>query len=258
MKWIIAANGKMYNHKTSFEKRGYIDWRQTANFEVGDIIYIYSTAPLSKVEYKCIVEKTNISFEDITDDREFWMDKDEYEKSQYGYYSRLRLLQFIDTDKLSLANLKEHGLKAAPQGPTRLMNDRISVADYIEEHFTKETSSMVFPDEVESESVYEGAVREVKVNKYERSSKARQQCIDYFGSSCSVCGVNFGKKYGRFAEGFIHVHHLIPISEIGEEYEVNYKKDLVPVCPNCHAVLHMKIDGEYPTIQEVQEMLLND
>lgn len=258
MKWMISANGKMYDHKTSFEKRDYIDWRQTGNFEVGDIIYIYSTAPLSKVEYKCIVEKTDISFEDITDDREFWMDKDEYEKSQYGHYSRLRLLQFIDTDKLNLANLKEHGLKAAPQGPTRLINNRASVANYIEKYFTKDNPTILFPDEIELDSVYEGAVKEVKVNQYERSSKARQQCIDYYGSDCTVCGLNFGEHYGSFAEGFIHVHHLVPMSEIGEEYKVNYKDDLVPVCPNCHAVLHMKKDGQYPTVQELRETLVND
>lgn len=39
----------------------------------GDIIYIYSTRPLSRIEFKCIVERTDIEFQDITDDKEFWM-----------------------------------------------------------------------------------------------------------------------------------------------------------------------------------------
>ena len=38
--------------------------------------------------------------------------------------------------------------------------------------------------------------------------------------------------------GFIHIHHVIDISIIGKEYEINPKNDLVPVCPNCHAMLH--------------------
>ena len=46
------------------------------------------------------------------------------------------------------------------------------------------------------------------------------------------------KVYGEIAKGFIHVHHLIPLSEIKENYQVNPKTDLIPVCPNCHAMLH--------------------
>ncbi|WP_017305457.1 HNH endonuclease [Spirulina subsalsa] len=97
----------------------------------------------------------------------------------------------------------------------------------------------IYPDEVTSEEVFrEGAVRQVSVNAYERDSKARQKCIDYYGTSCSVCSFNFGEFFGELGEGFIHVHHLRPISEIGEEYEVDPVKDLRPVCPNCHAMIH--------------------
>lgn len=78
----------------------------------------------------------------------------------------------------------------------------------------------VFPDEVTSEEVFrEGAVRQVSVNAYERDPKARQKCINYYGVSCSVCNFNFGRVFGELGEGFIHVHHLHPISEIAEEYE---------------------------------------
>ncbi|WP_206431606.1 HNH endonuclease [Deinococcus psychrotolerans] len=44
--------------------------------------------------------------------------------------------------------------------------------------------------------------------------------------------------YGPVAYGFIHVHHSKPLSEIGERYTVNPETDLMPVCPNCHAMLH--------------------
>jgi len=53
-----------------------------------------------------------------------------------------------------------------------------------------------------------------------------------------VCGIDFGKTYGRFAKGFIHVHHLRELSTVGEGYEVDPIADLRPVCPNCHAMLH--------------------
>ena len=97
----------------------------------------------------------------------------------------------------------------------------------------------LFPDEIDSAEIFrEGAVRQVAVNAYERDPRARQKCIEHYGVNCSVCNFNFGKAFGQLGEGFIHVHHLSPISEIGEEYEVNPVKDLRPVCPNCHAMIH--------------------
>lgn len=46
--------------------------------------------------------------------------------------------------------------------------------------------------------------------------------------------------YGEIAEGFIHMHHLVPLSAIREEYKLNPQTDLIPVCPNCHAMLHKR------------------
>jgi 5-methylcytosine-specific restriction protein A len=70
---------------------------------------------------------------------------------------------------------------------------------------------------------------------------------------CKVCGVDFGDRYGEQASGFIHVHHKIPLSEVDEEYRVNPIEDLVPVCPNCHAVIHM--GDEMKSVKEVRHML---
>ena len=70
-------------------------------------------------------------------------------------------------------------------------------------------------DEVDiSEKHAEGSVKSIQVNKYERSGKARQECIDHYGSNCTVCGFNFEKVYGPIGEGYIHVHHLKEISSI--------------------------------------------
>lgn len=97
----------------------------------------------------------------------------------------------------------------------------------------------IFPDEISPSAVFqEGAVSKVLVNAYERNPVVRQKCVEYYGTSCYVCGFNFGLVFGELGEGFIHVHHLHPLSEIGEEYEVNPVEDLRPVCPNCHAMIH--------------------
>lgn len=108
-------------------------------------------------------------------------------------------------------------------------------------HETNNREPHIFPDEVDIKKVFrEGAVRQVSVNAYERSPLARKQCIAHFGAGCYVCGFNFAQVYGEVGEGFIHVHHLRPISEIGVEYEVDPIEDLRPVCPNCHAIIHLR------------------
>ena len=67
--------------------------------------------------------------------------------------------------------------------------------------------------------------------------------------------MNFFETYGELGKGFIHIHHKTPLSQIKNEYKVDFKEDLIPVCPNCHAMLHRKINGKEPTIYELQKML---
>ena len=78
------------------------------------------------------------------------------------------------------------------------------------------------------------------MNAYERSRKAGELCVDHYGYDCSVCGFDFGGAYGEVGEDFIHVHHLMPLSEISGEYRVDPVRDLRPVCPNCHAMIHRR------------------
>ena len=95
------------------------------------------------------------------------------------------------------------------------------------------------PDEItDDETLNEGAKKQITVNAYERNSQARAKCIEHHGLDCKICGFNFAKVYGAIGEGYIHVHHIKPLSEIGENYEVDPLNDLIPVCPNCHAMLH--------------------
>jgi 5-methylcytosine-specific restriction protein A len=101
----------------------------------------------------------------------------------------------------------------------------------------------------------EGSFTRVLVNRYERDKSARENCIRHLGCSCSICGFNFESEYGEMGKGFIHVHHIIPLSEIKEEYKVNPLTDLIPVCPNCHAMLH---NSKYAcTIDDIKSMFEN-
>lgn len=110
-----------------------------------------------------------------------------------------------------------------------------------------------FPDEMDSPGEFpEGAANRVFVNRYERNPAAREACIRHYGRACSVCGMSFDERYGSIAASFIQVHHLRPLSDIGEGYAVDPIVDLRPVCPNCHAVAHMKRPPL--TIDQVKEL----
>lgn len=118
-------------------------------------------------------------------------------------------------------------------------------------------SSTWIPEEIPAESTSkftEGVKKEITVNAYERNPKARQECIRIHGSKCIVCGFDFGEVYGEEFMGKIHVHHKKPLADIDDEYEVDPQEDLVPVCPNCHMIIHSKSDGVY-TISEVKKFL---
>ena len=78
----------------------------------------------------------------------------------------------------------------------------------------------------------------IKVNRYERDSRNRKKAISKHGVRCFGCCREMAEIYGEIAKDFIHIHHVKPISASGPtEPSID---DLVPLCPNCHAIVHLK------------------
>jgi predicted HNH restriction endonuclease len=98
----------------------------------------------------------------------------------------------------------------------------------------------------------EGACGQVTINKRERDLNARNACIEHLGCRCTICNMSFEEVYGELGSGFIHVHHIEPLAD--GEREVDPRLDLVPVCPNCHAMLHRRTPPMSP--QELARILL--
>lgn len=110
------------------------------------------------------------------------------------------------------------------------------------------------PEEIDVMApLYEGAVRKISVNAYERSSEARMKCICYYGCRCAICGLTLTDKYGESVQGLIHVHHVRQLSDVNAKYQVDPVQDLRPVCPTCHAVIHYRTPPF--TVQEVRAMI---
>lgn len=106
----------------------------------------------------------------------------------------------------------------------------------------------------------EGSVREMTQLRRERNPVARALCIEHYRNKnngnllCTVCDFDFAAFYGPLGEGFMHVHHLDPISEACSSRIVSPEFDLVPVCPNCHAMIHQ--GGKNRSIAEMRKILI--
>nr|WP_207736366.1 HNH endonuclease [Clostridium tyrobutyricum] len=123
---------------------------------------------------------------------------------------------------------------------------------------------ITIPEEItekQSQKLKEGAKYRIIINAYERNPKAKKECIEYYKKLnngrviCQICGFDFESFYGKEVEGRINVHHLKPLHEIGEEYEIDAINDLIPVCPNCHLVIHSRESAYTPN--EVKRMIKN-
>jgi hypothetical protein len=108
----------------------------------------------------------------------------------------------------------------------------------------------IFPYKLDSED--EGSGKSETLTKYERSHLNRSLCLAYYGYNCRACFINLKEKYGDIARDFIHVHHLNPISESGI-IKPDPIKDFVPLCPNCHAIAHLK--NPPLTVEEIQTII---
>jgi 5-methylcytosine-specific restriction protein A len=133
-----------------------------------------------------------------------------------------------------------------------IREDVAKVLEQIWENFLE--SSRHVPTLTEDAATYrEGRVTQFSVNRFERNQNAREACIFHFGYQCRICNFDFQQAYGEVGKEFIHVHHLNPVADHSEEYQLDPINDLIPVCPNCHAIIHRR----YPpySIEEMKDFV---
>lgn len=150
--------------------------------------------------------------------------------------------------------LKTWSLSSADGDPNRLPDIFDRLLEIEVPAFEQELQAEMDAAKPEMTELREGKPKTLVLNKYERNQKARAACLAANGTACAVCGIDFGKVYGPEFAGKIEVHHIVPLSSIGEEYIVDPVHDLAPVCPNCHTALHSKKEGVY-TVEELKTIL---
>ena len=115
----------------------------------------------------------------------------------------------------------------------------ISLSDVEEDGYSTYNDLAADPNSFFESTLTEGGQKFRFTSYYERNPKLRQQAVLIHGYTCKGCGFNFENFYGEDGKGFIEIHHLKPISESGQT-EVNPETDLIPLCSNCHSMIHRK------------------
>jgi 5-methylcytosine-specific restriction protein A len=151
-----------------------------------------------------------------------------------GFKNALKAIKrYIDEYKQNESNIKS--IKNIHKEYSRIINDK-SLKN------------------LKNEILMENTITRALVTRHERNKKARKKCIEHYGCSCNVCGKSLSEIYGDVAKDYIHIHHIREISLIKEKYEIDPVKDLRPLCPNCHSIVHLK-SPPYE-LDEVKRMLI--
>ncbi len=254
--WIVPCNDNVFRIGEAIQSHGgLVDWRMSNKFSVGDIIFIYKSKPEQCIRFKMEVVSVGINVDEALEQVAFWKDKATYYSGLGSYqYARFKFIEVYSDDVFSIHHLHEHGLLGYVQSVMQCKSDEL--LDFLLNPYhlvNDDVYDVDYPED--DDKLYEGALVKVMANKYERNQKARKECVAKKGYKCLVCGCDFEKAYGEIGKGFIHVHHVVPISSIRQEYELNVDTDLVPVCPNCHYMMHRK-DPPY-TVEEMKKIMLS-
>lgn len=154
--WIIACNPDKYDVIGAFQELGSIDWTQSANIVVGDIVYIYVSNTVRAIKIKCKVNAVNKAVQTIDDSR--FNRSVEFDGSK-GRYMELEMIEEFSTGLFEKSRLEQHGFKS-PLGPVRVSPEVKEYLDIVQK--------LLHADEMEPNShdaTYE-LIREV-INAYE-------------------------------------------------------------------------------------------
>ncbi|MEK4152407.1 HNH endonuclease [Carnobacterium sp. FSL E2-0243] len=246
--WLIPCNPLKYDVEGVFQEISEIDWKQSNPIkyaEIGDKVYIYISKPVQAVKYYCEVISVNKK-ESTIDDSSFVMEGSTYKN--YGRYMTLRLIKKMN-EPVRIDELSEIGIRP-PQGPHRLKPEITSLfeeyinIDEVIESVGKDFQSIVYK---------EGKRIGLYTYCYERNQKLRKKAIEIHGTRCLGCRFSFLEMYGEYGEDYIEIHHTKPLSSIKEEVIVNPDTDLVPLCSNCHRIVHRR--KEILTINELKMLI---
>ena len=131
VKWIISCNTSQYDIVGAFKELKKVEWKQSTNINMNDIVFIYISKPIQSIKYKCIATKVNLSSDGRIDDSKFVIDDTNYKSN--GRYMELELLETYNDKQYPIELLKEYGIKSV-QGPRKISKELSNYIDDISDN----------------------------------------------------------------------------------------------------------------------------
>ncbi len=130
--WLISNDLNNYDAIRALRDLKIIDWENSRNnkINIGDIVYIYISKPVQAVAIKAEVIKIDIKKEEALDNDRKYVKIPHY-FDEHSKFFRLKFLNFTNKEKLSLKNLRKHGLSSNLQGKQKIKGELL---DYILEN----------------------------------------------------------------------------------------------------------------------------
>ncbi|MDF7630741.1 HNH endonuclease [Erwiniaceae bacterium L1_55_4] len=177
--------------------------------------------------------------------RDSWksITRDGKQRRQPGYVQALEHLEYVKQGYELYTFVMGHSLSEYSEDISRIkkFSHHLQLRYLVQEEgvWYACREAQYLPEELSASASYsEGAKTQILVNAYERDPAARKACLQHHGYRCQGCGFSFEEFYGKAGRNFIHVHHRIPLHTVGENYRPDPVNDMVPLCPNCHAMVH--------------------
>jgi hypothetical protein len=188
MSWIFPCNEDYFDIDGAFENLEYLDWDiQNHKIEIGDYVYIYVSAPVSAIRYKCVVT-------DLSDTKT--IDDSAYGGRPVGYSANEATLKFLYTytgPGIELSEMRERGINARFS-----MQSIIHMPEQLEEYINhiEEESALEEENTEETEEEYEegledliGEEREAVIKVRVNQSRFRQGLLKKY-DHCCLCAVS--------------------------------------------------------------------
>lgn len=251
--WVISCSLKEYDVIGAFREFDAIDWKQSANFEVRDIIFIYVSHPIMKLFFKCVVEEIGLETRSQKD-REFVSGINSFEDK--GRYMRLKRITTFE-EPIPFKLLSENGLKGNVQGPRRISG---MLLEFIESYLEKSrvNNVSILEDNRLNESIQKSLTRNINPVKYVPKPKVKPQhnyvdgvkvyprCREVainaliradFKCECAVDHSTFKSKFNGLP--YMEAHHLIPLAYQDEfDFSLDVEANVVSLCSHCHNEFH--------------------
>lgn len=131
--WIYRTSLDKFRLHDFIRDNGFVEYSQKGDIQKGDIVYLYITSPDKRVEYKMVVDKTNIPFNEQFNTLSYALASVSATTDVNEKLARLKLIGRVQTNDLSFSELKKHGFNYNTMPPYCKIDGKI--VDYLEDFF---------------------------------------------------------------------------------------------------------------------------